>query len=251
MDPSKISYVNADVAKLIDERLMSQPGFSIDQLMELAGYSVASAAHDFYMSSSSNVLAEKSENPKVLIFCGPGNNGGDGLVAARHLKHFGYQPLVYYPKVSSGQLFENLIHQCYNLDIPVNPGSSSIEEMNSVDLIVDSLFGFSFKGPARQPFQGMIENFTRTKTPVLSVDIPSGWDVNEGDIHHTGFIPDAVISLTLPKQCMKSYDKVHYVGGRFMSTSLASELQVTLPEYGFGPNQVTQTNQQPCDISII
>ena len=61
---------------------MGPLGFSIDQLMELAGLSVASS-----------ILAEypPSQYPKVLIVAGPGNNGGDGLVAARHLYHFGYK----------------------------------------------------------------------------------------------------------------------------------------------------------------
>ena len=55
--------------------------FSIDQLMELAGLSVASA-----------IACEYSPRrfPRVLVIAGPGNNGGDGLVAARHLTHFGH-----------------------------------------------------------------------------------------------------------------------------------------------------------------
>ncbi len=66
----------------LDEELMGPLGFSVDQLMELAGLSVASA-----------VLAEfpPSTHRRVLVIAGPGNNGGDGLVAARHLYHFGYQ----------------------------------------------------------------------------------------------------------------------------------------------------------------
>jgi NAD(P)H-hydrate epimerase len=64
---------------LIDEELMgSQLGFSLDQLMELAGLSVASAVSSEYGKC------------RVLVVAGPGNNGGDGLVAARHLTHFGY-----------------------------------------------------------------------------------------------------------------------------------------------------------------
>lgn len=71
-----------DQAKAVDEELMGPLGFSIDQLMELAGLSVASS-----------ILAEypPSKYSKVLIVAGPGNNGGDGLVAARHLYHFGYK----------------------------------------------------------------------------------------------------------------------------------------------------------------
>ena len=53
--------------------------------MELAGLSVAQAVHAEY----GHVCGAHSEKIKVLVLCGPGNNGGDGLVAARHLNHFG------------------------------------------------------------------------------------------------------------------------------------------------------------------
>lgn len=63
--------------------LFDQYGFSVDQLMELAGLSVATAIAKEYPNQSG----------KVLVCCGPGNNGGDGLVAARHLKLFVYYPI--------------------------------------------------------------------------------------------------------------------------------------------------------------
>jgi hydroxyethylthiazole kinase-like uncharacterized protein yjeF len=59
---------------------MKEALLAVDQLMELAGLSVACA-----------VAAESSVGSRVLVLAGPGNNGGDGLVAARHLHHFGYQ----------------------------------------------------------------------------------------------------------------------------------------------------------------
>jgi NAD(P)H-hydrate epimerase len=206
---SSVSYIGADIAKAIDDRLMKEPGFSIDQLMELAGYSVACAAHDFYISS------KKTNEPRnVVIFCGPGNNGGDGLVAARHIKHFGFNPYVVYPKQSKGQLFTNLVQQCHDLNITVTDILPTLHDLNSADILIDALFGFSFQGPARFPFQTIIEMFATTRTPVLSVDIPSGWHVDDGDIYATDFIPKAVISLTLPKKCMIGYQGVHYIGGR-------------------------------------
>ena len=64
-----------------------------------SGLSVAQAFADAYPLST---------HPNVIVVCGPGNNGGDGLVAARHLHHFGYKPTVVYPKQSKGQLFANL-----------------------------------------------------------------------------------------------------------------------------------------------
>jgi len=65
----------------IDQELFNEYAFSVDQLMELAGLSVATSIAKSYP-------AQSFKDHKVLVICGPGNNGGDGLVAARHLKLF-------------------------------------------------------------------------------------------------------------------------------------------------------------------
>ncbi len=76
----------------MDVQLFKAPyQFSVDQLMELAGLSVASAVERYYG-------AQQKKKVRALVICGPGNNGGDGLVAARHLAHFGFSVSVVYPK---------------------------------------------------------------------------------------------------------------------------------------------------------
>ena len=60
--------------------------------MELAGLSVAQATHDFW---------KLQPGKRILIVAGPGNNGGDGIVAARHLQLFGYKCTLVYPKVAT------------------------------------------------------------------------------------------------------------------------------------------------------
>ena len=74
---SQISFVDSSLAKHIDDRLMKVPGFSIDQLMELAGLSVACAANDLFHSlnnDSGNIESEESNLvqplPQILIYCG-------------------------------------------------------------------------------------------------------------------------------------------------------------------------------------
>ncbi len=211
---NSMTYVDSVVAKGIDDTLMTQPGFTIDQLMELAGLAVAQSAHMFHQE----FIEFSNRNTNILFLCGPGNNGGDGLVASRHLKHFGYEPKICYPKRGKGQLFLNLVKQCEDLNIPFIETSEVFNSSNSFisnySLIIDSLFGFSFEGPSREPFSSLISSMSKSSTPVLSVDVPSGWHVESGDIHLTGFLPEAVISLTLPKLCMKDYRGIHYVGGR-------------------------------------
>ena len=69
---SQISFVDSTLAKHIDERLMKVPGFSIDQLMELAGLSVACAANDFLhrLNNSAEIGTECMSMPQILIYCG-------------------------------------------------------------------------------------------------------------------------------------------------------------------------------------
>ncbi len=69
-----------------------------------------------------------------------------------------------------------------------------------------------------------------TKAKIASVDVPSGWDVEKGNINST-FTPDMLISLTLPKLCAKQYKGLHYLGGRFVPPSLFEKLSITAPKY--------------------
>ncbi len=51
---------------------------------------------------------------------------------------------------------------------------------SNYDLVVDGIFGYSFNGEIRDPFKEIIKNLKQTKLPVISIDIPSGWDVDKG-----------------------------------------------------------------------
>nr|CAH7721206.1 unnamed protein product [Callosobruchus chinensis] len=106
----------------------------------------------------------------LLIFavcCGPGNNGGDGLVCARHLKLFGYQPVVFYPLRTEKKLYNNLTQQCCNMAVPflqMLPEQSTVE--CSFALIVDALFGFSFKPPVREAFIDCVDLMKSAAVPI-------------------------------------------------------------------------------------
>jgi NAD(P)H-hydrate epimerase len=96
--PPKLHYITSDVAAKIDEALMSEEGaFDIHQLMELAGLACAQTVYACFPPDTF---------PKVLVAAGPGNQGGDGLVAARHLIHFGYNVSVWYPKEGKTDMFK-------------------------------------------------------------------------------------------------------------------------------------------------
>ena len=97
-----------------------------------------------------------------------------------------------------------------------------MEELGDIksdyDLIVDAIFGYSFKGALREPFGSTIAKLKESELPVCSVDIPSGWDVDSGP-NEAGFdSPACLISLTAPKLCASKLapSSKHYLGGRFV-----------------------------------
>ncbi|CAM9439361.1 unnamed protein product [Chrysoparadoxa australica] len=214
-------------AQAIDLELFES--FSVDQLMELAGLSVACA------------VERCTSRGKVMVVAGPGNNGGDGLVAARHLWHFGYEPLIVYPKPTPKPLYENLLKQVQQLGIPVVP-TLPAEGFDGYVAVIDSAFGFSFKGKPRPPFDAILATMAATKVPVISVDVPSGWDVEKGDVNGIGLNPAVLVSLTAPKECAKYFNGRHFLGGRFVPPDLAKRYGLVLPPYP-GSDQIVEIQE--------
>jgi len=215
--------LSAKNAAALDKDLMSIGAFSIDQLMELAGLSVSQAVYRVH---------PPSRGRRILVACGPGNNGGDGLVAARHLWHYGYKPTIYYPKQSKNELYQRLSTQLKNLNIPfVEDFPAALEES---DHIVDAIFGFSFSGEVREPFPAVIEALQTSSVPVTSVDAPSSWNIEDGPPTSgpgSGFSPAVLVSLTAPKPLVKYFKGRHFIGGRFVSPDIQEKYDLELPEY--------------------
>lgn len=235
----KLRYIDAQTAAKIDEALMSEErAFSIDQLMELAGLACAQTVYACYPPHSF---------PNVLVAAGPGNQGGDGLIAARHLSHFGYRVLVWYPKVGKTDLFQRLKRQLEGVRVDFVLEDEFEDALEEADVVLDAIFGFSFKGEPRDPFKEPLEAFNndsrmefeaRRKTPpIVSVDIPSGWNVDDGNPDDRFFTPQVILSLTAPKAGIKSFTQNpvrpgrHFLGGRFVPDDVEEEFTLALPAY--------------------
>lgn len=151
-------------------------------LMENAGRSCAELARE--------KLADVKE-PRVCIFCGTGNNGGDGYVIARHLLYAGHRVRI----VLCGDrervrgdarinldILERLGHTVEQLD----PGDADVPARiralaGEADLIVDALFGTGLHGELKKEYQTLVEAINDLDRPVLAVDIPSGLDCDTGE----------------------------------------------------------------------
>jgi len=218
-----IRYLTQAEATQIDQELFNDYQFSVDQLMELAGLACAQAVASVYTNRSN----------KVLVICGPGNNGGDGLVCARHLSMFGYTPTVHMARAANTDLMRRLVHQVQSMQINVInelPPST----LDTYGVIVDALFGFSFRPPVRQPYDTILRALTRTSTPIASVDIPSGWHVEDGPPEPPidSIQPAMLISLTAPKQCARDFHGAHhFLAGRFVPVTMQHKYNLNLPDY--------------------
>jgi len=238
-----LKYLSQDEAIKLDRELFDECGFSVDQLMELAGLSVATAISRSYPKERYN---------KPIVCCGPGNNGGDGLVCARHLKLFGYAPKIINLKSGKGQLYQNLLTQCrkFEIDITNQVPSQPLEDVGN--LVVDAIFGFSYKPPNRNAdFARLLNSIhsscssSSSNLPLVSIDIPSGWHVEDG-MTNIGesqknvdpalripiLEPDCLISLTAPKMCARHFKgKYHYLGGRFCPRGIIDKHDLNLPTF--------------------
>jgi hydroxyethylthiazole kinase-like uncharacterized protein yjeF len=142
-------------------------------------------------------------------------------VAARHLKHFGFEPLVVCPKPK----FPNLLRQLEWLDVPITAQAPPASAWHAYDVVLDGVFGFSFNASEgiRAPFDSLLMMLRNTTRPVAAIDVPSGWDVERGDTGLGARSPDLLVSLTAPKACAALYRGRHFVGGRFLPPGLASK----------------------------
>src|SRR5881628_2908691 len=140
-------------------------GLSILELMENAGKAVADVARSEFGAPGKN----------VLVLCGTGNNGGDGLVAARHLAKEARVTVLLarspdqFVTQESATNFERL------RDVQILAGLDKSEEaIAAADLLIDALRGIGAEGSLREPYAALIRQMNASGKPILSVDVPSG-----------------------------------------------------------------------------
>jgi NAD(P)H-hydrate epimerase len=222
-----MKFLTQQEAIALDQDLFKT--FPVENLMELAGLAVAQTVSYKYPPHTF---------PRVLVVAGPGNNGGDGLVAARHLYQFRYSDVtILIPKLNSKPMFLNMVAQCKDCNstiIDTIPDHEMIE--SSFDVVLDCIFGFSFKGGngVRSPFDKILSELVLLhKTPIVSVDVPSGWDVEMGRPADNTLClePETLISLTAPKITASKFTGYHFLGGRFVPPTIAKKYGITIPEY--------------------
>lgn len=194
----------------IDRRATRELGIPSLTLMENAGRGVADLIASFLHPGGVKRGFEKS----IVIFCGKGNNGGDGLVAARYLAERGYpvriilfcdpselkkDPAVNFQKLSS-------------LNIPIHVDGHYENFLEKADLIVDALFGVGLKKALSEPFHSAVVAINNAKKKVISIDVPSGLDADTGRVFNVCVEADMTATLQLPKKGLYEGEGPRYAG---------------------------------------
>ena len=152
-----------------DEMRSVEAGHDVEKLMQRAGRGLA----DF-------ILDEYEDRNAITVVCGPGNNGGDGRVAARRLRQAQRKVRVVESKPEDEE-----------------------KDLGRTDLLVDALFGTGFTGEPRPAAARLIEQINSADVDVVSVDIPSGVDASTGEV--AGAVVDAAWTVSFHREKVGHY----------------------------------------------
>lgn len=159
------------------------------------------------------------KNPAVSIYCGQGNNGGDGLVCARYLFANGVNTRVFVIGDSSSIKGDPAVHlnilqkmKMATTTIKNRKDLRRLKKVPKTDIIVDAIFGIGFKGRAGGLYKEAIEFIGRICAYTFSVDVPSGLDATTGQVKGPCIRADETITMSLPKTGFYRKDGPEYAG---------------------------------------
>lgn len=204
-DQSTLSPISAADMQGTDARAqrLGTPG---EWLMEQAGTATAAVARALMISG------ERSLESRVLILCGPGNNGGDGLVAARRLAEHGIGSEVVLlasgsPSTHAAALnWERLEGIDLVRRVTTVRASDVALYLNGIEragIIIDALLGTGVAGPLREPIRTAVDVAVRARenlVPVLAVDTPTALDLTTGVPSDPVVRADVTVTFHRPKQ---------------------------------------------------
>ncbi|MFV2082749.1 MAG: NAD(P)H-hydrate epimerase, partial [bacterium] len=194
----------------IDTRATEQLGIPSLVLMENAG---ACVVEEIVRRFTDALL-------KVTVICGPGNNGGDGMVISRHLSDRGHEVVTCLaaPRSSYKKDAKVQLKTISNLKLPVInvPKSGNLEihrkRISESEIVVDALFGTGMEREVSGIYAELVEMINEAAGTVFSVDIPSGLNCLTGFPMGTAVMADVTVSLAYPKLGLVLFPGADYAG---------------------------------------
>ncbi|MEW6602950.1 MAG: NAD(P)H-hydrate dehydratase, partial [Nitrospirota bacterium] len=217
-----LKVTTSEEMQQIDRTTIEKYGIPGAVLMERAGLRVVDRINELFFNSSAQGVRSKDSGRKVLIFCGGGNNGGDGFVIARELHNQGKAVEVFMtanPLVLKGDAKINY-DSARKYGVPMRPVSHFLRRPSSRSagrcLLVDALLGTGLSREVRAPLSNVISQINKISYPVVSVDIPSGISSDTGQIMGCAVRAQYTVTFGLPKRGHLLFPGADYTGSLFI-----------------------------------
>ena len=203
-----VVYVTAEEMRKIDDVTIQEFHVDVLMLMENAGRATATLAKQ--------MLRETTFGKRVACLVGGGNNGGDGMVAARHLANWGADVSVIVgttkdrmKDVPLGQL--NVLEK---MGIPILLGDYNLRDY---DLLIDGLIGYGLESNPRDKVAMMIKDANASGRQILALDLPSGMNATTGEVYDPCIKAAATLTLAFPKTGFLAPNASPLVGDLFLA----------------------------------
>lgn len=223
--------VTSAEARALDSRAIRQAAMPPELLMENAGRAIAEVC---------SALLDGVPDRRVLVLAGKGNNGGDGLCAARWLKFKGADPrvlLLAEPEDLRGEARKNY-EWAVTARVPVQPVldrralEREFQAAQPADLLLDALLGTGLKGEVTGYYRDGIELLNRAarRVPVVSADVPSGLDADSGRPLGVAVVANVTVTMGFYKPGLLLYPGAAFAGAVFVAplgypSSFADEIR--------------------------
>lgn len=194
-------WVTRDEMRAIDRRAIEEVGIPAIVLMENAGRGTADEVRKLY--------ADVGLDGPVLVFCGAGNNGGDGFVIARHLANAGLGVRIFCcadrSRIDREREAGINLTVCERMGLPIvdvhTPQSVSgvAEQLAEGALIVDAIFGVGLSSAVREPQASLLRLLDESGLPAVAVDVPSGLDADTGEVLGAAVHATVTATMACPK----------------------------------------------------
>lgn len=194
--------------RAIDEAATAEYKIPSLLLMEHAAYQVFS------------YIKENEDGKDIVIVCGPGNNGGDGLALARQLKVFSNCKVKVLVLCSKEKLSEDgkvYYDICQNMGVDLfhvkeDNKEAALKDIQNASVIVDAIFGTGLSRMVEGLFYEVIDEINKVDHKVISIDIPSGINGLTGKVQGIGVKADLTITFVRPKLGLYLYPAILYTG---------------------------------------
>ncbi|MEO6350670.1 MAG: NAD(P)H-hydrate epimerase [Candidatus Limnocylindrales bacterium] len=196
---SSVPTVDAATMAQVDRLAVEEYGITLLQMMEQAGSHLAEVVR--------LELGGDLQDRSIVVAVGAGNNGGGGLVAARHLVNRGAsvrvvlaRPVLRMTEAGRHQLATLIAMGASCCVATYDLTDQELEDaLARADLVVDALVGYNIQGAPRGEVERLVGFIVRSRRPVVSLDVPTGVDPDTGEAAGIAITASATMTLALPK----------------------------------------------------